>query len=116
VLHQLELGLGIVARPEQLAGSLVVGPVLEPEAVGLAPSRPEERDQLVNLRLLLEPARDVPAAAGLGPVDVALLVAASGRHDRGRELRPARRPIGDVVRESDLVETCHCLSRSSTMA
>jgi hypothetical protein len=30
----------------------------------------KERDQLVDLRLLLEPARDIPAAARLGPVDV----------------------------------------------
>ena len=69
VLDQLELGLRVIACPEQLAGGLVVGPVLEPEAVGLAPARPEERDQLVDLRLLLEPARDIPAAARLGPVD-----------------------------------------------
>jgi hypothetical protein len=116
VLDQLELGQGIIACPQQLAGGLVVGPVLEPEAIGLAPARPKERDQLVDLRLLLEPARDIPAAARLGPVDVALLVAASGRHHRGRELRPARRAIGDVVRKPDLVETCHRLSRSSTMA
>ena len=76
MLDQLELGLDAIARAEQLARCLVVGPVLEPEAVGLAPARPEERDQLVDLRLLLEPARDIPAAARLSPVDVALLVAA----------------------------------------
>src|ERR687897_872449 len=71
------------------------------------PLRPEERDQLVDLRLLLEPDRDIPAAARLGPVDIALLMAASGRHHRGRELRPARRAIGDVVRKPDLVEAAH---------
>ncbi len=88
-LDQLMLGQGIIACPQQLPGGLTVGPVLEPEAVDLAPSRPKERDQLVDLRLLLEAACDIPAAARLGPVDVALLVAACGRHHRGRELRPA---------------------------
>jgi hypothetical protein len=63
VLDQLELRLRVIARAEELSGGLVVRPVLEPEAVGLAPARPEERDQLVKLRLLLEPARDIPAAA-----------------------------------------------------
>jgi hypothetical protein len=107
VLDQLELGLRVIACPQQLARGLVVGPVLEPETVGLAPARPKERDQLVDLGLLLEPARDIPPAARLGPVDVALLVPRSGRHDRGGELRPARRPIGDVVRQPDLVEAAH---------
>jgi hypothetical protein len=73
VLDRLELGQGIIARPQQLADGLEVGPVLEPEAVGATPARPEERDQLVDLRLLLQPARDIPAAARLGPVEVALL-------------------------------------------
>jgi len=63
VLEELELRQGIIARTEQLAGGLVVGPVLEPEAVGAAPARPEVRDQLVDLRLLLEPARDIPPPA-----------------------------------------------------
>jgi hypothetical protein len=107
VLDQLELGQSIIACAQQLTGRPVVGPVLEPEAVGLAASRAEERDQLIDLRLLLEPARDIPAGARLRPVDVALLVAAPGRHDRGRELRPARRPIGDVVRKPHLVEAGH---------
>ena len=65
MLDQLELGQRVIACPKQLAGRLVVGPVLEPEAVGLAPARPEEGDQLVDLSLLLEPARDIPAAARL---------------------------------------------------
>jgi hypothetical protein len=88
VLDQLELGLGVIARPQQLAGGPVVGPVLEPEAVGLAPARPKERDQLVDLRRLLEPARDILAPARFRPVDVALLVSRASRHHRGRELRP----------------------------
>jgi hypothetical protein len=66
MFDQLELGLRVIGRAQQLAGGPVVGPVLEPEAVGLAPARPEERNQLVDLRLLLEPARDIPAAACLG--------------------------------------------------
>jgi hypothetical protein len=107
MLEELELGLGVIACPQQLASGLVVGPVLEAEAVGAASPGPEERDQLVDLRLLLEATRDIPAAARLAPVDVALLVPRAGRHHRGRELRPARRPIGDVVRKPDLVETAH---------
>ena len=58
MLDQLELGQRVIARAEELSVRLVVGPVLEPEAIGLAPARPEERDQLVDLHLLLEPARD----------------------------------------------------------
>ena len=72
MLHQLKLGLRVIACPQQLAGGLVVGPILEPKAVGLAPACPKERDQLVDLRLLLQPARDIPPPARLGPVDVAL--------------------------------------------
>jgi hypothetical protein len=90
VLHQLELDLRVIACPQQLAGRIIIGPVLEAEAVGLAPACPEERDQLVMV--------------------------APGRNDLGRELRPARRAIRHVVRKPDLVETCHRLSRSSTMA
>ena len=52
MLHQLELGLNVITCAEQLTGRLIISPVLEPEAVGAAPSRPKERDQLVDLRLL----------------------------------------------------------------
>jgi hypothetical protein len=62
----------------------------------------------------LETARDTPAAARLRAVDVALLVPGPGRHDRGRELRPARRPIGDVVRKPDLAEAAHGLRLSAS--
>jgi hypothetical protein len=48
----LDLDQGSIARAEELSVRPVVGPILEPEAVGLAPSCAEERDQLVHLRRL----------------------------------------------------------------
>ena len=60
--------------------------------------------------------QDGEPAARLGPVDVALLVASASRHHRGRELRPARRAIGDVAREPDLMETAHRWWSSQTLS
>ena len=107
VLDQLEWGHGIIACPEQLTGGLILGPVLEPEAVGFAPSRRKKAISSSICACFFSPlatSHRPRASAQLTlrfswPLPVATTVVANSG--------PPVAPIGNVVRKPDFVEAGH---------
>jgi hypothetical protein len=70
--------------------------------VRAALARAEEGDQRIELRLLFKAGGNIPAPARRRPVDIPLFIAGCRGNDGGGKFRPARRAIGNIVREIGL--------------
>src|SRR3970282_1630690 len=88
-----------VARAQCLPHCLIVAPILEAEAIGLAVTGAEKRLHHIHVGFGFKAGAHTAAPPRLLPVDVALLKAREGGGDAGVELRAAGSAIGDFWRE-----------------
>ena len=113
-LENLELGLHPVPRPDGLLRHLKVGKILEPEAVGAAPAGMKETEDCRPFGAAARAQIHGIVAAGLRPVDIALLMTGIEDLHGGRKTRAAAGPIGNRGRKADIVKT-HGLSIPSQL-